>query len=117
MDKLIPLPAHLDGARLVEVTYTLGVDEPALVSDWPLVGWDADRWLPVVVKPGGGLSVRQVSEHPQQTTGGSNTFFATRIAPSPLEVRSVGRELTAMMESAFNPPPADQTVIDVELPS
>lgn len=120
MDKLIPLPSVMEGTQFLEVTYTLGADDPAAAYDWPLVGWDnTNSRLPVVAEVDGHLAVKQTASYPQQIVGGSNTFFVTRLVRNPLDVGQARRDLITMLRAALSAPQvAEQAAIEnVTLPA
>lgn len=102
---LIPLPLPLEGAWLVEVQFRDGQERPVLEKSWMLAGWTKDgRNLPVVIETDGRLQAKQTARGLMQTIGGSDLCFATRIAPSRLDVTTVQREIKDMWRSANNPP-------------
>lgn len=117
VDKLIDMPAAMEGTRFLEVTYTVGAAQPVVAHDWPLVGWtNDDNATPVVAELDGHLAAKHTALHPQQITGGSATFFVTRLVGNPLDVGPMRRDLVAMLRSALATD-TSPAVDDVDLPA
>lgn len=101
-DGFTPLPMSLEGAHLVEVTYTPGPDSGVIEDDaWPIAGWDA-AGNPAVVTPDGSLRAKapatQITRHSQDPY----PFYVTRWVRS---VADVAGETRALRQAMVNQKP------------